>query len=127
MEKIRILLVDDDLNIQRFYGKLLRDEGYETFQALDAERATEILITQPIDLILLDINLPGIDGSAFRQIMEEFDNRIKVIVTSVCPVTEQRKRIRRVDEYFDKAHGTELLLQIIHQVLGETQRKEDEK
>ncbi len=112
-----ILLVDDDSGIQSLYGKLLREEGYEVYQALSAAEATRHMITRKIDLILLDINMPEVDGAVMREVIDEYDTDLKVIVSSVYPLVKQREKISRADQYFDKSHGTEMLLSIIREVL----------
>lgn len=113
----KILLVDDDMSIQKVYFKVLSLEGFRVYQATNAENATEILITRKIDLVLLDINMPGIDGVFLREVIDEYDSGLKVIVSSVYPLNEQRKRIPKADEYFDKSHGTEWLLACINRVM----------
>lgn len=113
----RVLLVDDDPGIQELYGRLLRDEGYEVYQADSAENATEFLITRPFDLVLLDIRIPHLDGIVIKEIFETYDPHLKVIVSSVYPLAEQRRRIPNAADYFDKSHGTELLLETIRRVL----------
>ncbi len=120
---IRILLVDDDPSIQRTYGKFLKGEGYEVYQAEDAEIATELLLRHTFDLVLLDINMPGLDGTVMREVIDTYDENLKVVVSSVYPLSEQRKRIVKADDYFDKSHGTEWLKRIIRNVLGETDRQ----
>src|SRR5689334_2857846 len=119
----RILLVDDDPSIQRTYCKFLKDEGYEVYQAQDAEIATELLIRYSFDLVLLDINMPGLDGMVMRDVLDTYDETLKVVVSSVYPLSEQRRKILKADDYFDKSHGTEWLKRIIRNVLGETGRQ----
>ncbi len=64
-----ILLVDDDALLRRSLGFNLRQAGYRPSTAEDAETALAMARRDPPDLILLDIELPGIDGlSALRQI-----------------------------------------------------------
>lgn len=111
-----ILLVDDDPAIQRTYSKFLRDAGYEVIQAEDAETATELLIRRPVDLVLLDINMPEVNGVVMREVVQIYNRELKVIVSSVDPLTEQRRKIPNADEYFDKSHGTEMLLSLIDKV-----------
>lgn len=122
-----ILLVDDDPNIQSLYGKLLKEEGYQVYQALNASEATNYLITRKIDLILLDINMPEVDGVMMREVIDEYDKDLKVIVSSVYPLVKQKERISRAHQYFDKSHGTELLLSIIREVLRSDNRGTQEK
>lgn len=118
-----ILLVDDDPGIQSIYGKFLKDEGYEVYQAQDAREATWFLIRQPIDLVLLDINMPIVDGTIMREIVEEYDKKLKVIVSSVYPLSEQRKKITNAHGYFDKSQGVERLIQIIQKVLDDSEKE----
>ena len=113
----RVLLIDDDPSIQEVYSRLLRDEGFQVSQATNADKATELLITKPFDLILLDIHMPRVDGSVMREVIECYDENLKIIVSSVYPLSEQQKRVPKAAEYFDKSHGTELLMEIIRRVM----------
>lgn len=58
----RILLVDDEPHIIALLEKALRAEGWETVAAEDGETALEIATTDDVDLVVLDVGLPGIDG-----------------------------------------------------------------
>jgi two-component system nitrogen regulation response regulator NtrX len=60
--KPRVLIVDDEKNIQRTLGMVLRSEGYRVRESGRGEEALELLEESPADLVLLDVNLPGIDG-----------------------------------------------------------------
>jgi DNA-binding response OmpR family regulator len=62
MEGIRILVVDDDVQIARALEMLLRGEGYEVFRAGNGLEALEILKAGKIHLVLLDVMMPGLDG-----------------------------------------------------------------
>lgn len=57
-----ILVVDDDPQIRESLCKLLRAEGYEVALAADGQQGIDILDTQRVDLMLLDLNLPGNGG-----------------------------------------------------------------
>ncbi len=114
---MKILLVDDDRNIQKMYSGFLKDEGFEVYQALNAEASIQILRRKPVDLVLLDIKMPDVDGFFMRKIIHSINPKIKVIVASVYPVVEQKKRIAHADDYFDKSQGTELLLKTIAMTL----------
>lgn len=61
MKKV-ILVVDDDSQIRESLGKLLRAEGYEVALAADGQEGIHIFDSRPIDLVLLDISLPGNGG-----------------------------------------------------------------
>lgn len=61
-QKIKILIVDDEKDIRDSLKDILVDEGYETLLAKNVSEAKEIKLSQKIDLILLDIWMPDIDG-----------------------------------------------------------------
>ena len=58
----RILLVDDNVAVREGLEELLRHQGYRVSTAPDGETALEIVRTDPPDLILLDVAMPGLDG-----------------------------------------------------------------
>jgi len=58
----RILVVDDEASITEFVSYNLRKEGYEVAVAPDGDKALELAHSQPFDLVVLDVMLPGIDG-----------------------------------------------------------------
>ena len=114
----RILIVDDEPEIRDVYRRLLVDEGYEVILAENAMEAHELLGTNPVDLILLDIKMPEVNGGIFHWAMRLFHRDVKVIVSSVYPVEEQRHIIELATDYFDKAQGTAVLLRKVRAVIG---------
>lgn len=62
MEKANILMVDDDKEIADLVEIHLRNEGYEVYKAYDGKSALKIFAQEQIDLVILDIMMPGIDG-----------------------------------------------------------------
>lgn len=77
----RILVADDERDIRSVLALYLEDAGYEVVEAADGAEALEILQTQPIDLCLLDIMMPVMDGyHVLRRIRETSD--VPVIVIS---------------------------------------------
>ena len=60
-----ILVVDDDESIREFVHMALSDEGYSVLQAANGSAALEIVRREPIDLIILDMRMPIMDGWAF--------------------------------------------------------------
>ncbi|MDF2539064.1 MAG: vanR2 [Herbinix sp.] len=81
MDNARILIVDDDKEIVRAIDKLLILEGYEVIKAYDGIEAMEALMNYSIQLILLDIMMPKMDGlSATMKIREK--KNIPIIILS---------------------------------------------
>ncbi|MEG1686732.1 MAG: response regulator transcription factor [Angelakisella sp.] len=81
MESARILVVDDDKEIARSVAKLLEHEGYEALIAHNGLEALETLATQQVQLILLDVMMPRLDGlSATMKIREQ--HNIPIIILS---------------------------------------------
>jgi len=62
MSKVRILVVDDNLTNLKLAVNVLEFEGYEVLRAENAEVAQEIIRQSPPNLILMDIQMPGMDG-----------------------------------------------------------------
>ncbi|MEG0752819.1 MAG: response regulator transcription factor [Angelakisella sp.] len=80
-ETIKILVVDDDKEIARAIQKLLTLEGYSVITAGNGLEALEVLATESVQLILLDVMMPKLDGlSATMKIRER--NNIPIIILS---------------------------------------------
>lgn len=60
----RILLVDDDDEVRSVLARHLTGAGYEILEAADGRRCLELLRTTPVDLVILDIYMPELDGIA---------------------------------------------------------------
>ena len=113
----RILVIDDEENIREIYIRILVEEGFLVRQASDAKRAFNLMIREPMDLILLDIKMPEINGTTMMEVIKEFDPQLKVIVTSVYPVERQREMIPGALNYHDKSQGLGSLLMKINEAL----------
>ena len=77
MSQYNILVVDDDREIVRSLGKLLELEGYRVKKAYNGMEALDILMTEQIHLILLDVMMPKMNGlSALMKIREKTTSRL---------------------------------------------------
>ncbi|WP_284943684.1 response regulator [Acidisoma cladoniae] len=61
----RILIVDDASLVRRYYREALHRAGYDVDEALNGLEALETLLTTPADLLIVDINMPKMDGLTF--------------------------------------------------------------
>ena len=78
----RILIVDDEPRYLRLLEANLRTEGYEIITAHDGIEALEIFAVQPIDLVLLDIMLPRLDGFSVCQRLRQFSSVPIIMLTA---------------------------------------------
>jgi len=106
----RILLIEDDLDIQRIYSTKLSANGFEVNLAVDAMQGLNLAQTQPPALILLDIMLPGqMNGLDFLKKLKSDDKLKKipvVVLTNLDTEKEEALKLGAVD-YFIKSN-TEL-------------------
>jgi two-component system response regulator VanR len=106
----RILIIDDEKKIGQSYSSLLLEEGYDVKHASSTQEATNLLIREHFDLILLDINMPEVDGRVMYEVVREYDRSMKVIVSSVYPVEDQVQSILGACAYHNKSQGVDILV-----------------
>ncbi len=117
-----ILIIDDEEGIIRYYKKLLESEGYRVLVAHDADNGLmQIVRHQPIHLILLDINMPDIDGGELWDAIQAYNPDLDVLVFSVRSLEEQRRFIPFADDYYDKSQSVEIFLRKIDTILNKRQ------
>jgi len=118
----RVLIVDDEPRYLRLLEANLRTEGYEVVTAQDGQQAIETFSTQPIDLILLDIMMPRLDGFAACQRIREFSSVPIIILTAKG---EEQDRVRGLDlgadDYLVKPFSATELLARVRAVLRRAQ------
>ena len=95
-------------------------KGFRVIEAPSALDVADILMREhsSIDLILLDINIPEVDGRGIFDIIDEYAPELPIIVTSVHPVNDQKLRIPKATDYYSKLHKESTLLAKIRKVLG---------
>jgi two-component system nitrogen regulation response regulator NtrX len=77
-----ILIVDDERNIRRTFGIVLRTEGHEVLEAESGEDALAVLARKSADVVILDVRLPGIDGLETLRRIKQADPQQTVIMIS---------------------------------------------
>jgi DNA-binding NtrC family response regulator len=75
-----ILIVEDEAKMRRLLELNLGDDGFTTFSAEDAETGLKLLSENPIDLILTDLKLPGMNGLEFLQTVKRRNAALPVVV-----------------------------------------------
>jgi DNA-binding response OmpR family regulator len=118
----RILIVDDEPRYLRLLEANLKTEGYVVLTAADGLQALEVFSAQPVDLILLDIMMPRLDGFGTCQRIREFSNVPIMILTAKG---EEHDRVRGLDlgadDYLVKPFSATELLARVRAVLRRTQ------
>jgi len=129
MNEKKILLVEDNEVNRRLAGFLLRSQGYEVREATSAQEAFEILRTEHPDLIVMDIQLPGMDGlDATRKLKEQSSTAdIPVVaVTSYAMKGDREKALAAgCAGYVTKPIDKGIFLQEIAARLGARPKIED--
>jgi DNA-binding response OmpR family regulator len=81
-EDMKILVVDDDMHIQRLYKEEFEEEGYEVVIASNGKEAIELFEKESPDLVTLDILLPDVDGIRLLRQMKERNPKIPIIMST---------------------------------------------
>ncbi len=115
-----ILVVDDEKSFRKKYKWMLRDEGFRVFEAPNALEVANVLMKEAtnLDLILLDINLPEVDGRDIFDIIGEYAPQISILVTSVHPLQDQKIRLPKATDYFHKSQSDDVLIKKVKKILG---------
>lgn len=118
----RVLIVDDEPRYLRLLEANLRTEGYEVVTAQDGQQAVDVFSAQPIDLVLLDIMMPRLDGFGATQRIREFSSVPIIILTAKG---EEQDRVRGLDlgadDYLVKPFSATELLARVRAVLRRAQ------
>jgi len=78
----RILIIDDEPAIQDVLGDILRDEGYEVLIAQDGLEGLRLMKTEPVDVVFLDVWLPGKGGiDVLEEIKAEWTD-VEVVISA---------------------------------------------
>ncbi|XCP85933.1 response regulator transcription factor [Roseburia hominis] len=108
----QLLVVDDDKNIRRFLRVVLSQAGYKTFSAGSAEEALRVMEDSKIDLIILDIMMPGMDGYTFSELLRDCHNDIPILMLSAKQMPQDIKKgfLSGTDDYMTKPVDEEELV-----------------
>lgn len=116
--KQTIALVDDDRNILTSVSMTLEQEGYQVRTYTDGEAALQGLNARPVDLLVLDIKMPRMDGMELLQRLRQRSNMPVIFLTSKNEEVDELMGLRLgADDYITKPFSQRLLLERIRALL----------
>lgn len=118
MPQERILIVDDEKNIVSSLKGILADEGYDISVADDGLDALDIIQSDPPDLLLLDIWLPGMDGIEVLKTVKTYHPNIEVLIMSGHGTIDTAVKATKLGAYdfIEKPFSMDLLTQSVQSV-----------
>ena len=99
-----ILVVDDDKNTRMYFEAVLKNNNYTVTVAKNGEEALDVMDKEHIDLVVLDIMMPKMDGYEFTKILRECDNNLPILMVSAkqMPADKNRGFAVGTDDYMTK-------------------------
>lgn len=120
---INILVVEDDKHTRKLLETILKREGYSVLKAEDGVIAMEVLENNHVDLIIIDIMMPNMDGYEFAKELRDAECMIPILMATAKQLPEDKKRgfIVGTDDYMTKPIDTEEMLLRIKALLRRSQ------
>ncbi len=110
-----ILVVDDDKNTRRLLKAVLERENYTVTTAGDGEEALAVMDREHIDLVVLDVMMPRMDGYEFTSLLRSTNNELPILMVTARQLPEDKKQgfLVGTDDYMTKpVDEEEMLLRI---------------
>jgi len=110
-----ILVVDDDKHTRLLFRTVLESENYTVFTAENGIKALDVMESEHIDLVVLDIMMPELDGYEFTRLLRESNNTLPVLMVSAKQLPSDKKKgfLAGTDDYMTKpVDEDEFLLRI---------------
>jgi Response regulators consisting of a CheY-like receiver domain and a winged-helix DNA-binding domain len=112
---LNILIVEDDLNTRRLMETILKRAGYFTYTASNGEEALDLIAIQHLDLMIVDLMMPLMDGYELTESLRDAGYDIPILMVSAKQLPEDRKKgfLVGTDDYMIKpVDEEEMLLRI---------------
>ena len=124
----KILVVEDDFDIQELLLNFLQEAGYDVTVANDGVEALSLYASDQFDLILLDIMLPKIDGFSVCELIRK---QLQIPIIMLTALSGEEEQIRgldlQVDDYITKPFSMPILVRKIAAVLRRSNHQQDDK
>jgi diguanylate cyclase (GGDEF)-like protein len=125
----KVLIVDDVPDTVEIIKKLLEYEGYQVWAAYTGEEGVEIALTENFDVVVMDINLPGIDGNeALRQIHGRNADQSVVILTAYANVDNAIRALKDgAVDFIQKPFENDHLVEVIQKSVERTRTIQEKR
>lgn len=99
-----ILVVDDDKNTRMYFEAVLKNNNYTVTVAKNGEEALEVMDREHVDLVVLDVMMPKLDGYEFTKTLRECDNNLPILMVSAkqLPADKNKGFAVGTDDYMTK-------------------------
>ncbi|HEA66919.1 MAG TPA: response regulator [Desulfobacterales bacterium] len=97
----KILIIDRESDIRKTLEALLRKEGYQVRSASRGKEAIDSFKSEPSDLVIMDIRIPGIDGLELMKQIKNLDPDLEIIVLTGAVSIENIIKVLRDERAFD--------------------------
>ena len=116
----RILVVDDEANIVSSLKEILSDEGYNVSGAQDGLNALDMIHSDPPDLLLLDVWVPGMDGIEVLKTVKTYHPEIEVLVMSGHGTIDTAVKATKLGafDFIEKPFSMDSLIQSVKNALA---------
>ncbi len=122
--RFKILVVDDEVAVTELVRTNLEHEGYEVLVANDGSEALRVIHSEQLDLVILDVVMPNLDGYEVLEVMRAHPEmaNIPVIMLTAFPsdVGAVAAFEHEADSYLSKPFDPEVLLSLVRRLLSET-------
>ncbi len=97
-----VLVLDDDENVRKSFIDFFDDRSWKTLSAVTAEEALEVLTREPVDGVIVDIRLPGMNGDEFIQTSRLIFPTLAYVICTGSPEYDPPKDITVLSQVFNK-------------------------
>jgi DNA-binding NtrC family response regulator len=124
-----ILIVEDEAKMRRLLEMKLGEQGFSTFSAGDAETGLKLLSQNPVDLVLTDFRLPGMNGIEFLQAAKRVNGTLPIIIMTAYGSVESAVEAMKLgaSDYVLKPFSLEELTLIVRKELDASHLREENR
>lgn len=126
---VNVLIVDDDKNIRKLMRAVLERSGYNVYTASDGKEALELTDNVKINLAVVDVMMPNMDGYEFTRTLRTLNDELPVLMVSAKQLSEDRKQgfLAGIDDYMVKPVDLEEFLLHVKALLRRAKINDEKK